>query len=242
MIIFTILYFFGAIIFMVAILLTIYSGIIGAPFFKTPAKAIVEALKKAQIKPGDKFYDLGAGDGKVLAIVDKEFGANCTGFELSPIFFVLAKSRLFFGGAKNSKIYCRNFYKQNLSDADAVFCFLLPRTMEKLRPKFEEELKPEAKVISYAFKIKDWQPKMIVSGYSGKIYIYERPSRQVKLIVKNSTSNKIVMGAQIVLSGIVNQSIISSRRVSVAVPGIGTLFINITKTGYIDWQSQLEIQ
>lgn len=152
---------------------TFYSFFIGAPYFKTPKKAIRELLAAAQIKPGQKFYDLGAGDGKVLIIAEKEFAALAIGFELAPIVYVMARLNLFFHGVKHARLYCRNFYKQNLSEADIVFCFLSLHAMAKLEPKFEQELKTGTKVISYSFSIHGWQPKKVIEGYPGKVFLYE---------------------------------------------------------------------
>ena len=87
------------------------------------------------------------------------------------IFF--AKINLWFHKIKNT-IYIENFYKQDLSHADIIFCFLTPPTMLKLRDKFEKELKPGTKIISYAFHIEGWQPKKIIqNGYPGKVFLYK---------------------------------------------------------------------
>lgn len=167
-------YLFGLAVFIFLATMTIYSGFIGAPYFKTPKKAIREILKISGVKPGDKIYDLGAGDGAILIIAEKEFGAFGIGFELSPFVYSAAQLNLFLNGVKKSKIYCRNFYHQNISDADIVFCFLSIHAMEKLKDKFETELKPGTKIISYTFAIHGWLPKQTISGYPGKVYLYER--------------------------------------------------------------------
>jgi len=153
--------------------LTIWSGFIGAPFLWTPKKAILAAFEKAEIKPGQKFYDLGAGSGKALIVAEKKFGAQAVGFELSPFLYFFGRLNMFFNRLKNSKIYCRNFYNQDLSDADIIFCFLSIKAMEKLKPKFERELKSGAKVISYVFKIHGWESKEVIDGFSNKVYLYE---------------------------------------------------------------------
>jgi len=153
--------------------LTIWSALIGAPYFITPKKAIREIFELAQIRPGQKLYDLGSGNGKTLIIAQKEFGAQATGFELSPIVYLIAQLNLLFHGVKDAKLYCKNFYKQDLSDADVIFCFLSIPAMERLRPKFEKELRPRTKIISYSFSIRGWTPKEVIEGYPGNVYLYE---------------------------------------------------------------------
>lgn len=160
-------------IFLILYGLSIYSAFIGAPFVATPKKAIKEIFEIAAIKPSDKFYDLGAGDGRALIMAEKKFGAKAIGFELAPLVYLLARLNMFFRKTKNAKLYFRNFYKQNLSDADVIFCFLSIHAMEKLKSKFERELKPGAKIISYSFSLRNWEPKKVITGYPGKVYLYE---------------------------------------------------------------------
>lgn len=152
---------------------TIYAFWIGAPILLTPKESIRKAFYYCQIGKGKIFYDLGSGTGRSLAIASKEFGLDATGFELSPILFVISKINLFLSGTK-AKIKIKNFYQADLKDADIVFCFLTPEVMKKLAPKFEKELKNGAKIVSYAFKISQWEPiKIINTDNPGKIFIYE---------------------------------------------------------------------
>jgi hypothetical protein len=152
--------------------LTIRSAFLGAPYFVTPKKALREIFRLVQLRPGQTLYDLGAGDGKALVIANKEFGARAVGFELSPIFWAVSRLNLLIRGAK-AELYCRNFFDQDLSGADVIFCFLSIRAMARLKPKFEKELRPGTKIISYAFSIRDWQPKTVIKKYYGNIYLYE---------------------------------------------------------------------
>lgn len=160
-------------VFAVLMIPTIYAALIGAPLVITPAKAIHEALKKAKAKNGDKLYDLGCGTGRILLIAEKQFGMEAVGFEISPIICWFAKLNLYFNSAKKSKVYRLNAYKQDLRDADIVFCFLQIGPMEKLKEKFIKELKSEARIISYSFKIHGWKAEEIITGYPGNVYIYK---------------------------------------------------------------------
>jgi SAM-dependent methyltransferase len=123
-----------------------------APFFPTPARAIQEALRAAGLKPGEAFYDLGAGTGKVLVIAEREFGARATGFEISIIFYCIARINLFIRRSR-AKLLAKNFFNADLRNVDVVFCFLAIRTMQKMEDKLKKELKPGARVIVYAFPL-----------------------------------------------------------------------------------------
>jgi hypothetical protein len=151
---------------------TLYGFLIGAPILFSPKKVVEEISKVVEFKKGEKFYDLGMGSGRALIAADG-FDLDVSGFELSPVIFGLAKINLFISGVKKSNLHLCNFYNQDLSQADIIFFFLTPPAMEKLRPKFEKELRRGARVISYAFKINGWQEYRILdSAPPGKIYIY----------------------------------------------------------------------
>jgi len=135
---------------------TIYALIWGAPYVPTPNEGVKKMLKLASLKKGQKTYELGCGDARLTCMAAKKYNTDSVGFELSPLVIMLAKLRKFFSRSKANILY-RNFYEVDLSDADAIFCYLLPGTMDRLAKKFEKELKKGTKIISYAFPIKDWK-------------------------------------------------------------------------------------
>lgn len=164
--------------FYVLILYPTLSALInGAPFVPTPFKAVNRMLKEAKLKKGDKIYDIGCGDGRIVHLASKNYEVNAIGFELSPFVYVLARIRHFFWRSK-AKIKFANFKRHDLSDADVIFCYLLPETLVKLEPKLSSELKKGARIISYAFPIKNWREKLkIKSDREQKlapIWIYEK--------------------------------------------------------------------
>ena len=141
----------------------------------TPNKNIREVLKYIGIKPQDRIYDLGCGIGRVLIVGVKEFGANVSGFEISPILYFTAKINLWAHGVKNFELKRGNFYKNNLNPADAVYCFLSIEEMEKIKPKLEKELRLGTWVLSYAFPVKGWQAEKVFDfNNPGKMYVYRR--------------------------------------------------------------------
>ena len=146
----------------------------GAPFFPTPKSYITEALKIIDLKRGETIYDLGAGTGRVLNIASREFGAKAIGFELSTLFYLISRINIFLSKT-NAEIYRRDFYKADLSKADVVFCFLVPRGLKRLEKKLENELRPGSRVVSYIFPFPSWQPtKIIKFTNSRKAFVYFR--------------------------------------------------------------------
>ena len=147
-----------------------YAGIRAAPWFPTRSRDVGRFLKLAQIKPGDKFYDLGCGDGK-LVFAAASAGAEAVGFEIALLPYLIALIRSF--SVPNSKIKYRDFWKTNLSDADIVYIFLTPKVNPKAKLKFEHELKKGARVIAYTWPIAGWVPAKtdLVAGQS-PMYLY----------------------------------------------------------------------
>ncbi|DBA99632.1 TPA: hypothetical protein ACH3X3_012196 [Trebouxia sp. C0006] len=87
-------------------------------------------------------------------------------------------------------IICGNALESDLSTATAVFLYLLPKGMSRLLQKLQAELQPGCKVITYMFRIPDWQAyhqksegissnnpsRMDVSAVS-KLHLYCLPQR-----------------------------------------------------------------
>jgi SAM-dependent methyltransferase len=135
---------------------TIMAMINGAPFVPTPIERVKHMLKLAKIKPGDRVYDIGCGDGRIVYLAANEHGAKATGFELSPLVYLLARVRKFFWKSK-ADIKFRNFKSENIADADIVFCYLLPDCLKTIKDSLLGQLKPGAKIVSYAFEVPEWE-------------------------------------------------------------------------------------
>lgn len=147
-----------------------------APWVPCRSRDVKRVIEMANLKPGEVFYELGCGDGRVVTAVNKRYGVKSIGLELAILLFIAAKIRQFFNWDKNLQIKYKNLFKEDLSKADVVYVFGMPFSLkDKLRGKLEKELKPGARVISYVFPIMDWEP-MKVDKPSEKdlsIYLYK---------------------------------------------------------------------
>src|SRR5512138_3748991 len=103
------------ILFSVVMLLWIFVPVFyGLPPVPTKPERIQKALKLANLQPNEILYDLGAGDGRVLIIAARDFGAKAVGLEIGPIQCALISLRAVTRGFGNqSQIRCGNFYKAN---------------------------------------------------------------------------------------------------------------------------------
>jgi len=136
--------------------ITAYAAVIGAPLAITSKRQLAGLMALAGFRDGDVFFELGCGTGRVLAAATKQARIKAVGFELSPLFYWLAWLNLIISGCRGWELRWQNFFKADLSQDDVVFCYLMPKTLKKLRDKFEKELKPGAKVITYAFRLHYW--------------------------------------------------------------------------------------
>ena len=129
-----------------------------APYVPTPRKVTRKMITFADLNGDDTVYDLGAGDARLLIEAKRTHpNINAVGFELALPVYVLGKFRIWLSRQKVS-LKMKNLFKQNVSDADCIFLYLLPGAMVTLEKKFNKELKAGTKVISHAFSFPDREP------------------------------------------------------------------------------------
>ncbi|MEK7167640.1 MAG: 50S ribosomal protein L11 methyltransferase [Patescibacteria group bacterium] len=147
----------------------------GVPFISTSARLHGMILKTADIKPGETVYDLGCGKASLLIKAAKQ-GALGRGYEISLWPYVWAKFNVWISRVP-VKIHLKNFFKEDLSKADVVFCYLFPEVMVKLEDKFVKEMKPGSRLVSHAFKLPNLEPAEVIRTNEdnpelGKIMVY----------------------------------------------------------------------
>src|ERR1041384_876402 len=53
-----------------------------APYYPTPETIVMKMLQLGGLKSGEKVYDLGSGDGRIVIMAAQKFHANAFGVEL----------------------------------------------------------------------------------------------------------------------------------------------------------------
>jgi SAM-dependent methyltransferase len=142
----------------------------GAPYVPTLKKQQTIAIDLLKLKPGQVFYDLGCGDGRLLNAAAAK-NVKAVGYEINPLLAGLAWLRTR-QRKTDIEIVCGNFWKANLSDADAVFVFLVERHMKRLDKFLSNQFKDRATkvmVASFGFKI----PNRKITAKQGAIFLYE---------------------------------------------------------------------
>lgn len=132
-----------------------YSGAPWVPAFKRDIRAV---LDDAGVKKGDLFIELGSGDGRLVLEAARR-GATAIGYEINPLLWIVSWLRIF-PMRKNAKVYLRDFWGVDISKADVVLAFLVPRTMSKLEAKAKAEMKKGSRLLSYIFELPNTKAKM----------------------------------------------------------------------------------
>jgi hypothetical protein len=149
------------------------------PFVPVPKFVVLEAVKKFKTASSSSvFYDLGAGDGRVVLDFAAHYpDARSRGFEIGPLPYLLSRMNHFLKPRNNVSFNFKSFFKADLSDATHIFIYLFPNTVEKLHEKFKRELKPGTQVIScdFPFRTKEPTEKYVLGGGLSKhtLYVYE---------------------------------------------------------------------
>ncbi|MFH0779239.1 MAG: methyltransferase domain-containing protein [Parcubacteria group bacterium] len=145
----------------------------GVPYVPLTRDKLDFVNEKIKLNADDRVVDLGCGEGKVLRMFEKQGVIDLTGYEINYWAFLIAKIKNKFHKSK-VKVYFKNFNKVDLSQYNVIFCYLLPCVITSLKEKFDRELKPGSRVISYAFEAKDWRTPDVLSDEKGrKIFIYK---------------------------------------------------------------------
>ena len=148
-----------------------WSGVVGAPWLPTPNKRVRSMLEIAGVSSDDKLYDLGSGDGRIIVMAGKEFGATSIGIEIDPLRLMWSRFKIKRHniGAK-VKVIRGNFLNMSLSDATIVTLYQGYIINKKIRDKLAKELKPGTRVVSYRLILDGWTP--IKTDEEESIYLY----------------------------------------------------------------------
>jgi predicted RNA methylase len=154
-----------------------------APFVPSPMPVVQRMLELAELKPGDVFFDLGAGDGRTVIMAAKTFGARAVGVEMREDLAKRAMNVIHDNGLSDRvTIVNGDMFKVDLTSADVVYLYLTTSANEKVKPKMEAELKKGVRIVSHDYEVVGWRPSKVENfvenpslGYpSHTIYLYKK--------------------------------------------------------------------
>jgi SAM-dependent methyltransferase len=131
-----------------------------------PKETIRKMLQLAKVKKKDVVYDLGSGDGRALTIAG-EFGAKAVGIEKNRLLVWLSKLKT---KDSNVKIIHSDIFKEDISNANVVMIYLSHKLTQRLKTKFEKELKKGTRIVSASHPIEEWNPAGKIK--TGHFYSY----------------------------------------------------------------------
>ena len=167
---------FFIIVFFVTLLWILVPAFYGLPSVPTKPDRIRKALKLVNLQPDEILYDLGAGDGRVLLIAAREFGARAVGIEVGPIQYALIWLRAVASGFGDKiQIQWKNFLKADLSTGDVVFVYATSKEVRRLASYLEKQMKPGSRVVSISADFLEWEPSTF--DEHDLIFVYQMPPK-----------------------------------------------------------------
>jgi SAM-dependent methyltransferase len=150
------------------------SFVFGAGYQPTPRRSVRAMLRLAEVGPQDTVYDLGAGTGAIVFRAARQYRARVLGVEVEPLRFLILRLRRRFGPMGDRiQLVWGNLFHLDFREATVVTAFLWPGAMARLRPKFEAELRPGARLVSHCHKVPGWTPTAF--DPESNVYLYRWP-------------------------------------------------------------------
>jgi hypothetical protein len=153
-----------------------------APYYPTPESIVDRMLELAQLKAGEKMYDLGSGDGRIVIMAAQKYRADATGVELDSDLVQSSTAKIHqLGLDKIAHIIYGDILKQNYSSANLITVYLLPESNLKLRPVLDATLKKGTRIVAHDFEIGGWKADKTITiaddgeGRSHTLFLYIHP-------------------------------------------------------------------
>jgi protein-L-isoaspartate O-methyltransferase len=152
-----------------------------APYFPTPQTIVDRMLQLGELKPGERMFDLGSGDGRIVIMAARKYKATAIGVELDDSLYRQSTARIqSLGLSATARIIHGDLLEQDYSSGDLLTIYLLPAAIEKITPILDQQLKKGARVVAHDFEFRQWTPEKTVDiaddgeGRSHRLYLYRR--------------------------------------------------------------------
>jgi len=141
------------------------------PFVVSPDAVVERMLYLAQPKAGERLVDLGSGDGRIVIEAAKRFGARGYGVDIDPKLVKLANDNARRAGVETLATFeVKDLFETDLRGVSVVTMYLLPEVNLQLLPRFIDQLKPGARIVSHDYDLGPWPfDEMIELGLAEKM-------------------------------------------------------------------------
>lgn len=148
------------------------------PYVSTKPEVVDAMLKIANVNKDDLIYDLGCGDGRIVIMAAKEYGAKGVGVDIDPLRIKEANENAIKEGVTDHVTFIeQDLFEVDFSKASVVTLYLLPYVNLKLRPLLLEKLKPGTRIVSNEFDMGDWKPEKQITVGESTIYFWTVPEK-----------------------------------------------------------------
>jgi hypothetical protein len=132
-------------------------GFSASPWLPTPKKDLERINRFARLKPGQVFFDIGCGDGRICTYIYKHNpGVLVFGYEIAYPLYLWSAVRAWFVRKKSVrksagvlKIELKDIFKVDFSKVDVVYFWGVKNGVEKLKHKFREMKKGSRIIICF---------------------------------------------------------------------------------------------
>jgi 16S rRNA A1518/A1519 N6-dimethyltransferase RsmA/KsgA/DIM1 with predicted DNA glycosylase/AP lyase activity len=152
-----------------------------APYYPTPETVVRKMLEFGQLKAGEKMFDLGSGDGRIVIMAAQKYKADATGVEFDDDLFRQSMDKIkSLGLSATARIIHGDLLKQDYSTADLLTVYLLPMSNDKVTPILEKQLKKGTRIVAHDFEFSAWKAEKILDidddgeGRAHRLYLYRR--------------------------------------------------------------------
>jgi protein-L-isoaspartate O-methyltransferase len=151
-----------------------------APYYPTPQVVVERMLQLGELKKGEKVFDLGSGDGRIVIAAAQKFGARAFGVELDPKLVEESRTKIQkLGLQESAAIIEGDLFAQDYREADLITVYLLPPTNAKLSPVLERQMKKGSRLVCHDFEFLEWNPEKTIEmedqeGRSHTLFLYRR--------------------------------------------------------------------
>jgi SAM-dependent methyltransferase len=138
-------------------------------FFVPTRESVADAmLQLAGITPDDVVYDLGSGDGRIVALAAQKYRARGVGIEIDPKLVATSWEVAREAGITDRVTFVEgDLFTADISGATIVTLYLSTGVNRQLEPKLRRELKPGTRIVSHQFPIGTWKPERTVRAEDG---------------------------------------------------------------------------
>lgn len=152
-------------------------------YYPTPDIVVEKMLELAGVTKDDVVFDLGCGDGRIIIMAAKKFGARGVGVDIDPERVKEAKANAARAGVTDLVEIRQGdaLAVNDLGRATVVATYMLPEFMAKLRPVLQKGLKPGARIVAHDYPMPDWTPaqeiEFIGPRRPHKLYLWKAETR-----------------------------------------------------------------